>query len=185
MPKPQSSLTLVQEMSAEQAIEQMNRLAGQAKPITAACWLDNKLYLRLSGAQSAVEGTIKVWAGDILEDGQQFWQSVKEQQLVFFSGSDPLWRLSINSNTKHFLTEQNWLIDWGGSQRWLRGEHDISSLETFAESCHGQVSLYRGGDRTNEVFHRQSPALQAIHQRLKSSFDPENIFNPGRLYSWL
>jgi glycolate oxidase FAD binding subunit len=185
MPKPQSSLTLVQEMDAQQAIKQMNLLAARAKPLTAACWLNNKLYLRLSGAQSAVDGTVNSWAGDILENDQVFWQALKEQQLDFFSGSEPLWRFSVNANAKHFLPEQNWLIDWGGSQRWLRGEHDVQSLETLAESCHGQVNLFRGGNRTNEVYHRQSAALKTIHQRLKLSFDPENIFNPGRLYSWL
>jgi len=185
MPKPQSSLTLVQEMSAQQAIEQMNRLSGKAKPLTAACWLNNKLYLRLSGAQSAVEGTVKAWSGEILENDQAFWQSLKEQQLAFFSGNEPLWRFSVNSNAKHFLPEQNWLIDWGGSQRWLRGSYDSKTLETMAENADGQVGLFRGDDRINEVFHHQSPALQAIHQRLKSSFDPKNIFNPGRLYCWL
>jgi len=197
MPKPQSSMTLVQTMDAQQAIEQMNKLAGQAKPLTAACWLNNKLYLRLSGAQSAVEGTIKAWSGEVLESDQQFWQSLKEQQLGFFTenitdgfennfaNSHPLWRFSVNSNAKHFLPKQNWLIDWGGSQRWLRGSHDVETLETLAEKADGQVSMFRGGDRANEVFHRQAPGLKAIHQRLKSSFDPKNIFNPGRLYSWL
>ena len=189
MPKPESSLTLVQTINAQQAIEKMNLLASQAKPLTAACWLDNKLYLRLSGAQSAVEGTVNKWDGEVLENDQQFWQSVKEQQIAFFSrnsaNNSPLWRFSVNSNAKHFLPEQNWLIDWGGSQRWLRGSHDLQTLEVMAEKANGQVNLFSGGDRTNEVFHCQSSALQAIHQRLKSSFDPENIFNLGRLYSWL
>ncbi len=193
MPKPQSSLTLVAAMDAGQAIEKMNKLAGQAKPLTAACWFNNKLYMRLSGATSAVEGAVKAWTGKILENDQQFWQSLKEQQTDFFCGGsddnstnkEPLWRFSVNSNAKHFLPEHNWLIDWGGSQRWLRGFHDFEALETMAENANGQVSLFRNGDRSNEVFHRQSPALKAIHQRLKSSFDPKNIFNPSRLYSWL
>lgn len=189
MPKPETSLTLVQAMDAQQAIKQMNLLSGKAKPLTAACWLNNKLYLRLSGAQSAVEGTIKAWDGEILENDQAFWRSLKEQQLAFFThnfaNNAPLWRFSVNSNAKHFLSEHDWLIDWSGSQRWLRGSHDFQALETMAENANGQVNLFCGGDRSGEVFHRQSPALQTIHQRLKSSFDPKNIFNPGRLYSWL
>tara|TARA_R110002167_G_scaffold91458_1_gene245988 strand:- start:26272 stop:27333 length:1062 start_codon:yes stop_codon:yes gene_type:complete len=185
MPKPQSSLTLVQAMDAKQAIKQMNKLAGQAKPLTAACWLDNKLYLRLAGAQSAVEGTVKSWQGDVLDNADEFWRALKEQKLSFFAGDDALWRFSVNANAEHFLPEQKWLIDWGGSQRWLRGAHEQHILEMMAENSDGQVSLFRGGDRSIEVLHHQLPALQALHRRLKSSFDPEDIFNPGRLYSWL
>jgi glycolate oxidase FAD binding subunit len=28
-----------------------------------------------------------------------------------------------------------------------------------------------------------SPALHAIHRRLKREFDPAGIFNPGRMYA--
>ena len=79
----------------------------------------------------------------------------------------------------------HWLIDWAGSQRWYRGEADIAQLEVMAQRAGGQVSLFRGGDRTDEVMHHQPRALKEIQQRLKKSFDPDSIFNPGRLYSWL
>lgn len=185
MPKPLASLTLVQEMDAEQAIETMNQLAGKAKPLTGACWLDNKLYLRLSGAQSAIDGTLTQWAGELLDNDAQFWHSLREQQLDFFAGDEPLWRFSVNSSAAHFYPDKHWLIDWGGSQRWLRGPQSREALEREASKARGQVGLFRGGDRSVEVFHPQSAALQKIHQRLKQSFDPESIFNPGRLYSWL
>jgi glycolate oxidase FAD binding subunit len=42
--------------------------------------------------------------------------------------------------------------------------------------------LFRGGDRRGEVFHPLSPALAAIHRKLKQTFDPAGILNPGRLY---
>ena len=31
------------------------------------------------------------------------------------------------------------------------------------------------------VFHPQSPALAALAQRVKESFDPKGLFNPGRM----
>jgi glycolate oxidase FAD binding subunit len=190
MPKHSATLTLTQDMDAQQAIETMNQLTATAKPLTAACWVDNKLYLRLSGADSAVKGTAEQWKGEIAEDGAAFWQALREQQLGFFSGNAPLWRFSIKSTAKHFSSGSSWLIDWGGAQRWLRGadecdNHERSSLERQAIKAQGQVSLFRGGDRCSEVSFSQPEALVSIHRRLKSAFDPDRLFNPGRLYSWL
>jgi glycolate oxidase FAD binding subunit len=36
--------------------------------------------------------------------------------------------------------------------------------------------------RTGGVFTPLSPALMEVHRRLKQSFDPYGVFNPGRLY---
>ena len=185
MPKPAATITLKQEMNATQAIEEMNRLAGQSKPLTAACWFDNHLYLRLAGACSAVESTVNQWQGEVLEDGDTLWTQLREQQSEYFSGEAPLWRFSVNSNAGHLLPEESWQLDWGGSQRWLRGDFAAKELEALAENAGGQVSLYRGGDRLQDVFHTQPQALRQLHQRLKHAFDPNGIFNPGRLYSWM
>jgi glycolate oxidase FAD binding subunit len=58
-------------------------------------------------------------------------------------------------------------------------------MESIAQRAGGQVSLFRGGDRKEDVMHHQPQALQTIQSRLKASFDPDGLFNPGRLYSWL
>lgn len=202
LPKPATTLTLVQSMDAQEAILTMSRMAGKAKPVTAACWLNNKFYLRLAGAGSAVDGAAaqllsdRTGSAEVLENADQFWHSLREQQLPFFAGDAPLWRFSLKSSADHFLPEANWLIDWGGAQRWLRvdglpddcnqhGGHDQSALEKMATTANGQTALFRGGDRRGDVFHSQPDALKVIHKRLKSSFDPDGLFNPGRLYSWL
>jgi len=185
MPKPAASETLVQCMDAQTAIDSMNSLAGKAKPLSAACWLDGKQYLRLSGAESAVQGTVKQWRGEPMDNAEVFWHSLREQQLNFFAGDAPLWRFSIKSSARHFLPEADWLIDWGGAQRWLRGNFDKAELEALAVAAGGQVSVFRGADRIAEVFHSQPRALQTLHKRLKAAFDPQGLFNPGRLYSWL
>ncbi|MEJ2445587.1 MAG: glycolate oxidase subunit GlcE [Exilibacterium sp.] len=185
MPKPAAGLTLVQEMSAADALLRMNKLAAQPRPLTGACWHDGKLYLRLAGTSTAVKSTVRSWGGSLLEADENFWQSLREYQHPFFAGTDSLWRFSINSTAPHWRENDDWLIDWGGSQRWLRGDFDFTGLQTEARQANGQVSLFRGGNRSGEVYQEVAPTIRLLHQRLKKAFDPQGIFNPGRLYSWM
>ena len=54
LPQAEASLTLAYEMDAPQARETMCSRAAQPKPLTGAAWVDGRLFLRLAGAQSAV-----------------------------------------------------------------------------------------------------------------------------------
>ena len=78
------------------------------------------------------------------------------------------------------------LIDWGGAQRWLGAEQgDANELRQRAERLGGHTALFRGGDRSAEVFHPLPAALHELHRRLKQAFDPRGILNPGRMYAAL
>ncbi|MEH6473721.1 MAG: FAD-linked oxidase C-terminal domain-containing protein, partial [Halopseudomonas sp.] len=139
------------------------------------------------GAQSAVEATARQWSGEPLQSADSFWNALCQQQLDFFSGDMPLWRFSVKPTAAlpQVAGTHQWLVDWGGAQRWLRADGDLTEMEALASRAGGQVSLYRGGDRDGEVFHQQPQALIALQQRIKKSFDPDALFNPGRLYSWM
>lgn len=184
-PKAEYSTTIIRSADCADAIRQMNELSGKNLPISAACWVNGELSLRLSGDESAVRSVVKRLEGSESDDSDAFWRSIRELSHAFFTGDEPLWRFSLRSGSDSLLTEERWLIDWGGAQRWLRGEHAFESLEAEAERSAGQVTLFRGGDREGDVFHSRTAAQQSIHQRLKSAFDPAGVFNPGRLYSWM
>ena len=185
LPRPQRTLTLVQELDAAQAIVRMNELAGLAKPLSGAAWCDGRVYLRLSGAATAVEAAARQWGGSRLDAAASFWRDLADQRLPFFRSDAPLWRFSVKSSSTLPAIGGEWLIDWGGAQRWIHGDFDRSALERLAESAGGHASLYRGGDRAGEVNHELPEALKALHLRLKNAFDPDRILNPGRLYSWM
>ena len=190
VPKPAASLTLRQDMDAEQAIRKMNALAAEAKPLTGACWVDDGLYLRLSGTRSAVNTARAKWGGEFLDSGDRFWHGLREMRTDFFVTADTLWRFSVKPTAGHFYQSGVWLIDWAGALRWLNPERCVEDLgrvefERAAELADGQTMMFRGGDRNEDVFHSQSRTAQLIHERLKSAFDPDRLFNPGRLYSWL
>ncbi|MGO1463025.1 MAG: glycolate oxidase subunit GlcE [Marinobacter sp.] len=186
MPTPAASLTLVRDMAMDEALHYMNRRTAEPKPITAACWVDGKVYLRLSGAKTAVEATAEQWSGDVIEQGEAFWRSVQDMQHEFFADKDaPLWRFSVGATAANPSLEGDWFLDWAGAQRWYRGTAELSDMEPLARAAGGQVSLFRGGERNGEVMHSQPHALKMIQRRMKTSFDPDGIFNPGRLYSWM
>lgn len=185
LPRPQHTLTLRYTMSAAEAIETMNRRAAQPKPLSGAFWLDGQLHLRLSGAASAVENTALQWGGEHVDDAGHLWQGLREMTLPFFSGDAPLWRFSVQSSAPCAPEIGPTLIDWGGAQRWVRGEHPREQLDRIAANAGGHVTLFRGGDRHSEVRPPLDTAQRALQQRLKYAFDPDGILNPGRLYSWL
>lgn len=190
LPASATTLTLVGSASISQAIHTMNELSAKPKPLTAATWVDGKIYLQLSGARSAVEGTADKWSGDVMPIDQAtlFWQDLREQRLSFFSQrkeAEPLWRFSVNSSAPAFLEEAPWLIDWAGSQRWLKGDFPRTQLQQWATENGGELVLYRGGDRSSDIFHQPNSVIKKYQKNLKQTFDPNNIFNIGRLYSWM
>jgi glycolate dehydrogenase FAD-binding subunit len=185
LPKPQHSISLGLEMDTQQAIETMNSRAAGPGPLSGACWLDGRLYLRLSGAAAAVEQTARLWGGQVLEDADTFWGELRDMNLPFFAGDQALWRFSVRPTAPAAMIAGPTLLDWGGAQRWLRGDHPLASLQQAAASGGGNVTLFRGGDRNAEVLPQPDPVSVRLQQRLKQSFDPAGVLNPGRLYGWM
>ncbi|NND67784.1 MAG: glycolate oxidase subunit GlcE [Halioglobus sp.] len=185
LPLPELSVTLQREMGIEEAIATMNRRATEPKPLSGAAWIDGELYVRLSGAESAVRHTAQLWGGDQVTAGATPWDALKDMQLPFFEGDAPLWRLSMNASSPATDSFGAMLVDWGGAQRWVRGDPHVESLQRYAGHAGGHATLFRGGDRGGEVRSPLSAVEQRLQKRLKQSFDPAGVLNPGRLYSWM
>ena len=185
LPQPPADVTLQLAMPQDKALEAINRWAGQPVPLAASCWQDGVLTLRLAGAQAAVAAACEKLGGERLADAAAaaFWDGLREQTADFFVGDAPLWRLSLPSVTPPLDLPGPVLIEWGGAQRWLRGTVDAADLRALAEKAGGHATLFRGGDKSGGVFAPLSPGLMEVHRKLKQSFDPYGVFNPGRLYS--
>lgn len=182
LPRPEREITVQQETEAAAAIDRMNRWSGQPLPLSAACHDGHHLRVRLSGAEQAVAAAQRELGGEEAEQGASFWRDMRDQRHAFFTQSDrPLWRLSIRPATPPLELGDEW-IDWGGAQRWLRSDRPASEIRAAATAAGGHATLFRGGDRDGEVFQPLSDVLMRFHRELKRAFDPQSLFNPGRLY---
>jgi glycolate oxidase FAD binding subunit len=185
LPLPAGDASLRFEMPQDKALAAMNRWAGQPLPLVASSWQDGVLSIRLSGAQAAVVAACGKLGGEPLAAADEFWNGLREQSAAFFAGDAPLWRLSLPSVAPPLQLPGDPLIEWGGAQRWLRSDADASQLRQAAAAAGGHATLFRGGhgeQRAAGVFAPLPPALMEVHRRLKHSFDPYGVFNPGRLY---
>ena len=93
-----------------------------------------------------------------------------------------LWRISLPPATPALALPGDWLIDWGGAQRWLKTDAGAEEVRRSAAEQRGYAVLFRGVDRRGEVFPPLPDGLGALHARLKDVFDPRRIFNRGRMY---
>lgn len=184
LPVPPGDASLRFEMPQDKALEALNRWSGQPLPLVANCWQDGNLTLRLSGAQAAVSAACAKLGGEAIDDVEAlaFWQGLREQDAEFFAGDAALWRLSVPSVAPPLDLPGPTLIEWGGAQRWLRGDVDPVRIRELATRVGGHATLFRGGDKAAGVFTPLQPALMEVHRRLKQSFDPYGVFNPGRMY---
>jgi glycolate oxidase FAD binding subunit len=182
LPKPEVEYTLKQLCSQAEAIERFSIWSSKPLPVSAACWYDEHLYLRLSGSEVATRGAQHRLGDNLLEVEPEWWCALRDHRHPFFKPDTPLWRLSLPPATPPLALQGEWLIDWGGAQRWLYSEEDAGHIFKLAADLGGHAALFRNGDRQKDVFQPLPPGLFALHKRLKNALDPDGILNPGRLY---
>jgi len=187
LPRPGTELTLIlEEPDPQRALERMAGWQRQPLPLSGLAWSSGRLWLRLEGTAEGVAAARARLGGEEPADGPAFWRGLRDHRLAFFSDERPLWRLAVPPAAPFIRLPEtrpgDWLLDWGGAQRWLRSTLPPETVRAAATAAGGHATLFRGGDRGGEVFHPPSPAVLALHRRLKAVFDPGGIFNPGRLY---
>lgn len=184
LPLPTMEITLCMPMKEVEAIEKMHQWASKPLPISATCFYENHLFVRLSGAESAVHATRTQLGGEEIDQGKAFWQSIREHTHTFFRSGTRLWRLSIKSSTPPLPLPGQQLIEWGGALRWLATDESVdeTTIRSQAEAAKGHATFFKGDKTSIQAFHPLPPAMMVFHKRLKQKFDPAGILNPGRMY---
>jgi glycolate oxidase FAD binding subunit len=181
LPLPQEERTLRFALDEETAIESMNKWAAKPLSLSATCHVGGVLYVRLSGAAAAVAASQKKLGGDIVEDADAFWQSIREQTHPLFRGGPALWRFSINPTAARLGLGRQ-LIEWSGGLRWIAADLDPSQAFAAAHKAGGHATLFRDGNKRHGI-QQFSPGLLAVQKKLKRAFDPHGILGPGRIHA--
>jgi glycolate oxidase FAD binding subunit len=191
LPRPVATRTLRFEIDEAAAIRRLNEWGGQPLPLHASAWWDGTLVVRLAGAAAAVDAAQERLGGEVIEPqlAAAFWSGLRDHGDEFFAGAAraldagaTLWRLSLPQVAAPLKLSGEQLIEWGGAQRWWCTGAPASAVREAAAAAGGHATIFRGRDKSAGAFTPLSAGLQRIHRDLKQAFDPDRIFNPGRLY---
>ena len=183
LPLPEMEMTTVREMPFEQAQKIMQSLRLQSIPVSAIAYLEGQLFVRFSGVEPAVNKAVQQTGGEPLGQDSVFWEQLNEQQHEFFNSRRNLWRISVPPATGPLALSGDWLFDWGGALRWLKSDESPAAVFQQAAQQQGHAVLFRPEKHGQEqIFQPLVDSLKQLHRKLKKSFDPPGIFNPGRMY---
>ncbi len=103
-----------------------------------------------------------------------------------------IWRLCVPQSDAHAAVEASgarfWYADWAGGLLWLglpASEETATQLRFITKKFGGHATLMRGDAAARArlpVFEPEAPARATLTRSVKHAFDPETIFNPGRMY---
>jgi glycolate oxidase FAD binding subunit len=128
-----------------------------------------------------------------------FWRAVRDVLPLAGSGDRAVWRVSVAPSRGGELAEAitrrldtNWYLDWAGGLVWaaITGAEDggAAAIRNAIRGADGRgtghATLIKGWPelrRSVPVFEPQPPPLAALTGRIKESFDPRRILNPGRI----
>ena len=134
--------------------------------------------LRLAGPVSTLDA----------EASKAFWASIRDVE-PFVDGNQALWRLSVTPSEAPVIVADipggQPVYDWGGGLIWCRSDDGDAIRAAVAAHGGGHATLIRASEemrRTANVFEPQPAPLAALSARVKESFDPRHILNPGRMY---
>lgn len=205
LPVTPAEATLCFELPQAQALEQLHTWGGLPLPLNASCWVRDDtpvggardlLFVRLRGAVAAVQAaSAKMLAdqrGYCMDNvlAQPDWDLCRNQQLPFFlqtpSSEHVLWRLSVAQTAPVLDLPWAQLVEWHGGLRWLWAPRSAAQqLLELARAQGGHATLFVAGPACSAgdagTFSLKNAAELAIEARLKASFDPHGVFNPGRL----
>jgi len=125
------------------------------------------------------------------------WRAVRDVVAFSMGRERQVWRLSVPPTQGAAVVRQvlashagDACYDWGGGLVWLGLDPTpaaaADTVRAAVTAVGGHATLIRAEPavrRQVPVFQPQPPALAALTRRIKESFDPHRVLNPGRMYA--
>lgn len=182
LPLPEIEETVCFDLDEAAALEKMQSLSALCLPLSGLCYEQSRLYVRLSGSENTVRAAVIKLGGELLSNSQKFWTDIREYQNSFFQQQGELWRFSVPPASPVSAIPGQVFYDWGGALRWLKTDADAETLFDRADKLGGHATLFRSDNNILPRFHPLPSALMQLQYRIKQAFDPDDLFNPCRLY---
>ena len=161
--------------------------------------------IRIEGPSNSVDHRIKNLSAElglleneysILESVQTkiFWNKTKNLE-VFSNSKKNLLRIVVPiSETLSVLQKMksydiNYFLDWGGSLIWVELEKIslkiLREIKDITQQHSGYFTIIKVEDdlKASADIFTIDPIKYKISEKIKKSFDPKRIFNPGKMYS--
>jgi glycolate oxidase FAD binding subunit len=107
----------------------------------------------------------------------------------------PLWRISVAPSRGHEIAAgitpaAQMFYDWAGGLIWVAmpypDEPDAAAIRSAVATVGGHATLIRAPAAVRaaiDVFAPEESAPRALAKRVKESFDPKGVLNPGRMWA--
>ena len=161
------------------------------------------LAFRLEGDQKSIEERKKNLAKELelnklktstldIHQSILFWQKVNNLELFKNTKNNILRAVVPLSNNKKLMkylkNKYKYYIDWSGSLFWIevadKDEMKIKEIKKFILEIDGYLAVIKRSE--NFSFHESLFTINEnrlfISKKIKESFDPKRIFNPGKMY---
>ena len=133
------------------------------------------------------------------EPSLSFWRDLRDVGPLVRPSENAIWRMSVAPTRAPRLMrtireslQGDCFYDWGGGLIWFatpaRGDCGAGAIRRALSATGGHATLTRAPDAlraTLDVFEPLTPALMKLTRGVKASFDPQGLFNPGRMYAEL
>ena len=168
--------------------------------------------LRLEGPQASVDERLSALRRALSPFGEgealapdyagALWRAIRNVVPLVSPPEAAVWRVSVQPTRAPKIVDlvlrqltARYYYDWGGGLIWLSvaaaGDAGAAAIRAaLKEAGNGQTighaTLVRAPDevrRTVDVFEPLAPPLLKLTRDIKSSFDPDGIRNPGRMYA--
>lgn len=208
LPAPDQTRTLVLlGLSDADAVKAMCAAMGSPHDVSGAAHVEGRTALRLEGVAPSVEARLKglrallAPSGAALEElatleSRAFWREVRDVAPLGAAPDSIVWKIScpptegpgIVMRIKASRPSAKAFYDWSGGLVWLALPASADADQAIVRGALGQggghATLIRAPEAVRaaiSVFQPQAPALAALASRVKESFDPKRLFNPGRM----
>ena len=131
------------------------------------------------------------------KESRALWVSVRQVRPFATEAAlaRPLWRISTAPSKGHEIAAAitpaaQMFYDWAGGLLWVAmpfaDEPGAAAIRAAVASVGGHATLVRAPAAVRasvDVFEPQDASLRALSKRLKESFDPKGVLNPGRIWA--